>query len=126
METDLIVCASCLHENDEGIQFCRNCGAPIGDYTTTMPIERIQAQGFAYRQATSSPGKPIVLGGMYVIFGSMLIGTTALAVHATIHHSISGVVLGLLLGAIPSKILMKTTRKYIENRKAQRRQSEAE
>lgn len=69
-----MVCSSCAAPNDPLTDFCVECGAPIGTFTNYDPLKHIYAQGWAYRKAVSSRYiKPIVLVGIWLIFGPMVL-----------------------------------------------------
>jgi len=68
-----IVCPSCLLSNHPASPFCADCGAPIGNYAAIDPIQRIYAEGFAYRSAVSGPPKIIILVGMWLVFSPFLV-----------------------------------------------------
>ena len=119
METESITCASCLNENQIGIHFCKQCGAPIGDFTTTMPFERIQAEGFAYREATSNPRKPIVVIGIYILFLPGFLAFLATVIFTIIQPGALGLLLPMtFLGVVSFVILYKTTKNFIKNRQS--------
>lgn len=108
---------SCLHENSELLKFCKECGAPIGAFTTTMPFERIQAEGFAYREASSNPTKPIVLVGMYLIFFPWLIGAWSMAGYFLYYYDYVWGAIFFALGLVACLMLLKTTKNYIKNKR---------
>ena len=62
------VCPCCLArlESDEAL-FCDRCGAPVDSVAAIMPFERIEAQGFVFRQAVSRPRNWLVLVGIWVL-----------------------------------------------------------
>ena len=117
MEPETIVCTSCLHQNDEIRKFCEECGAPIGAFTTTMPFERIQAEGFAYREASSNPSKPIVIFGMYLIFMPWLIGAWSMAGYSFYYYDYLWGAIFFVLGLFAFLMLLKTTKNYIKNKR---------
>ena len=68
------ICPSCLTKNETKIDFCSNCGRPLGDYVTYDPIKRNWTQGWMYRRLVSRPSSPIVFYGMWLFFGLPFIG----------------------------------------------------
>ena len=62
-------CPNCLEENLPTTHFCPNCGMPLTHYAFTAPLERIWALGWILRHAVSRPIPPIVLWGVWFIFG---------------------------------------------------------
>jgi len=63
-----ILCPNCLTANAPAAHFCVDCGAPLSALSVIGPWERIQATGFAYRQAVSGPPKKIILLGIWLLF----------------------------------------------------------
>jgi hypothetical protein len=66
---DGVICPKCLLSNSSTAAFCAECGAPIGMVASTVPIQLIYAEGFAYRSAVDGPPSRIVLIGMWLLFG---------------------------------------------------------
>ena len=73
------VCPCCLArlESDEAL-FCDQCGAPVDSVAAIMPFERIQAQGFVFRQAVSRPRNWLVVVGIWVLLTPQVVGIAAL------------------------------------------------
>jgi len=67
-QPEQILCPSCLKANAAAADFCSECGAPLSALSVIGPWERIQAAGFAYREAVSGPPKPIILLGVWLLF----------------------------------------------------------
>ncbi len=65
------LCIHCLFPNSLIANFCVECGAPLTSYAATGPLERILAEGHLYRTAVEKPRKPIVLFGIWILFGAM-------------------------------------------------------
>jgi len=106
-----IVCPKCILVNDPSAAFCAECGAPIGMVANTDPIQRIYAEGFAYRSAVEGPPSRLILAGMWAIFCPL--GLTALF---TIRHPLPA---GIII-AISAAILYRVTKNYLQ--KARTRQ----
>ncbi len=115
MNQELVVCHKCLHENAEFRNFCEKCGAPIGAFTTILPFERIQAEGHAYREASSNPTKPIIVIGIWFLFapGAALFFYKLYKMVAEKAWPPDSA--GLLFGVLSLAILTKTTVNFIKN-----------
>lgn len=110
-----IVCPSCLLSNHPASPFCADCGAPIGNYAAIDPIQRIYAEGFAYRSAVTGPPKVIILVGMWLVFSPLLVmGYYGLA--SEIHILEKIIYLGGFL--IAAAILFRVTLNFIVKRRA--------
>ena len=66
---DVLVCPSCLHDNDEYATFCVECRAPVGKYAAIGPWERVFAQTWVYARAAQRPDRFIVVVAMWLVFG---------------------------------------------------------
>ncbi len=69
-----MVCPSCGEANVPGIDFCVRCGAPVGRFTTLDPFKAIFAEGWLFRRTASARIRPIVLVGMWALFGIPFVG----------------------------------------------------
>ena len=118
MNQELIVCHKCLHENEDTRDFCKKCGAPVGMFTTISPFEKIQAEGHAYREASSNPTKPIVVIGIWLLFapGAVLLfyALFEIIVRRTWSLDIAWFLCG---GSLALAIVTKTTVNFIRNKK---------
>ena len=120
MNQELIVCHKCLHANEETRDFCEKCGAPIGMYTSTLPFERIQAEGHAYREASSNPTKPIVVIGIWLLFSpGVALLFYALFKIITERAWSEDIAWFLCYGAISVALIGKTTVNFIKKRQNQ-------
>ena len=72
------VCPHCLAASAAGEHFCRRCGTPLTPHAATDPLGHVYAEGDAYRKAIDHPDKPIVLIGMWLIFGPMALTSVGL------------------------------------------------
>lgn len=70
-----VVCPNCLYLNTQLAAFCADCGAPIGMVASIDPIQRIQAEGFAYRSAVDGPPRFIIAFGIWLLFSPIVIAT---------------------------------------------------
>jgi len=110
-----VVCHHCLLSNHPASPFCADCGAPIGNYAAIDPIQRIYAEGFAYRSAVTGPPKVIILVGMWVRFSPLLvIGYCGLTSEIQILEKL--IYMGGFL--IAAAILFRVTLNFIVKRRA--------
>lgn len=65
---EMQLCISCLSSNFPDAHFCEKCGAPLDFYSATAPLERIHAQGFAFRSAVIGRPRLVVVIGMWILF----------------------------------------------------------
>ena len=109
---DAVVCPKCLLANPPAAPFCADCGAPIGMVANIDPIQRIYAEGFAYRSAVDGPPKLIIVVGMWLIFGPFLLVTSFFLLIDSASSLPGTAFLGLL--ALASIIVLyRTTKNYI-------------
>ena len=73
-----VVCPNCLYLNTQLAAFCADCGAPIGMVASIDPIQRIQAEGFAYRSAVDGPPRFIIVFGIWFLFSPIVIATATI------------------------------------------------
>ena len=116
METESIACTNCLHENDDFRDFCEKCGAPISAYAAFTPMGRIQTEGFAYRQATSQPNKPIVVFGMYLTFLPLAIGSLVMVAESFASKDYLWMAIFVAVEALSIAMLYKTTSNFVANK----------
>jgi rubredoxin len=111
-DTDpLALCLSCLHPSDPSNHFCPKCGAPLTSYASTGPFEHLFAEGYVYRQAVGCPRSPIVLIGVWMIFGPMAaIGAFLLATSR--QAGIADFLLGAAILLISVLVIWRATRQY--------------
>ncbi|MBN1510852.1 MAG: hypothetical protein JXB13_02465 [Phycisphaerae bacterium] len=64
-----LLCPHCMASNPPNVDFCRNCGAPIGASSVLDPMKAIQAQGWMYRKAIRRGTSFFVALGIWLIFG---------------------------------------------------------
>ena len=108
------LCPSCFHRNPPEIDFCRNCGRPMGIIATCGPLERIFSQGWLYRKAVSEPTRFILIG-MWLVFGPTVLYLTFFIGQLLPDFRETYFALGsfVFIWAISVAILYRTTRKYI-------------
>ena len=75
-----VICPYCCIPNARQQDFCRSCATPLTAYATIAPLAQVYCQGDAYRKSVSNPYKPIVLIGIWLLFGPMGVGVTYLAI----------------------------------------------
>ena len=117
---DRIVCPGCLTEQNEGPHFCVACGAPLTAFAAVGPFERIHAQGYAYRRATSGPTSLIVVIGMWLICFPSIIAATAVITTLPAAGTI-GILSMMLVGifcAAYGTLLYRVTKNYIQSQKS--------
>ncbi len=126
MDGESIVCQQCLCQNETTRDFCKKCGAPIGMLSSTLPLEKIQAEGSAYREASSNPSKPIVVIGVWLLFspGAALLFYALFKIIAERIWS-ADIAWFLCYGAISVALLIKTTSNFIKKRKGRRGRTNA-
>lgn len=112
------LCPSCLHPNPPEIDFCRNCGRPMGIIATYGPLERIFSQGWLYRKAVSEPTRFILIG-MWLVFGSTFISLLPLIYLFLADSGENILSAGFLIvhWSISAAILYRITRKYFTTKR---------
>ncbi len=111
------LCLSCAAVNPAGTDFCRQCGAPLTSRATTDPYLSIFAEGFAIRQATARPNKPIILIGTWLLSTSALAGAIVSLVSG---GGILGMAVDLGVLILWGAVAYKVTRNYLRLRHARR------
>ncbi len=122
------LCPACLTPHGPLAHFCGRCGAPVSALAPMMPFEKIFAEGYVYRHATESPGKFIVVAGIWLIFLPMAI-QGALMLNAIewetfkdwkepgfAFFNILGLVVPLGLVGVSTVIIARTTWAYFRQR----------
>lgn len=112
--TEEIVCPSCMHRNAPIVDFCEQCGAPVGAYTTTDPWKSIGAEGFFFRKALSGPMTGVRLIGVWmVLLPFLLIPVLYLAFEGAMSAAVLGVVFGAVVAFFVGRKLYRVTRDYL-------------
>jgi hypothetical protein len=128
----LIHCTSCGKRQAGSPDLCVFCGAPLTSHGGTDPVLGIFARGFAARQATTNPRKPIVVIGIWLWMGPVVVLTLTMAsmslseLFRTIGDqqwlAASGAALGLIFSSalvtITFTILVRTTEAYFRTTRA--------
>jgi len=68
-----MICPSCLGLNAPDTRYCAHCHAPLASTVMLDPIGQIQAQGFAFRQATAGKPNLIIVIGIWLLFFPVVI-----------------------------------------------------
>jgi hypothetical protein len=126
------VCPHCAGENAATATLCRHCMGPLITISNTDPFRSILAEGDAFGLATRHAAKPIVLVGMWLLFGPAVISLASTIVWFVVRIGsdragagdivVAAIVLLLVLGiaSLYGAILFKTTRSFVRHRAAQR------
>jgi len=110
------VCPSCGEANDPGTDFCLRCGAPVGRFTTLDPFKAIFAEGWLFRKTASARIRPIVLVGMWALFGIPLAGmVAALALRPTDSHGLDTIAT-VAVSVLYLLVLARVTLNFLRNR----------
>ena len=106
------LCRGCLAPNEPEAPFCKACGAPLSSYASTAPFESVFAEGHVYRSAVERPHKPIVLLGIWVLFGCLGL-TGALFIYLGFaSEGLYSALMGLFMVGVSCAIIFRTTRNY--------------
>ncbi len=69
-------CPNCLTVNDNTVDFCSECGHPIGSMVNLDPVGQIKSQGHLFREATNKPRSLFIIIGLWIYFGLTIVGMT--------------------------------------------------
>ena len=105
-EENIIACPSCLAENKSTVNFCVECGRPLGNFVNYDPINSIRSEGWAFRLASSKPNA-IILIGMWLLCIPTIITTLVM-----VKTGAYGMLIGFPLAGIYGLLLIKVTRNY--------------
>jgi hypothetical protein len=128
----IVLCTACGRRQVGSPHLCEYCGAPLTAHGSTDPVLGIFSRGFAARQATTNPRKPIVVIGIWLwmaptvllglMMGSMALSAMLQGIHESYWGQAAGALLGVLVSAamtfIPFAILVRTTEAYFRQRNA--------
>lgn len=129
---EVALCQNCLAENRPDSHFCHKCNTPLSALASMDPIASIWSRGDTWRKAASRPYRPIILIGMWLLFGIPLLLILRLIAISFIDNppedifsvevliGLGGPLAGVLLLAA---ILFKTTRNYLRQKKQQAAES---
>lgn len=62
------ICISCMKPNDREAAYCINCNTPMNLSNSNDPIQRLSAEGYAYRKAAEMKPNIVVLIGVWLLF----------------------------------------------------------
>jgi hypothetical protein len=79
------LCPKCFQPILGTEDFCNNCGLPLTLMATSGPYEHTLAVGYAYREASSNPRKPIVVLGVWLLMGPTFLFAVAMIVVGLFH-----------------------------------------
>ena len=124
------LCPDCLAVNEPLAHFCSKCGTPMTSHAEIDPLGRIYAMGDTWWKATRRPSSPIILVGMWLIFGvPVFMLLIFLPVVLFDEYGIStgegplGALLGMLvilaLIGVNAAVLIKATKNYLRHRTSQ-------
>lgn len=81
-------------------------------YASTGPFEHLLAEGHVFRQASERPRSLVVVLGIWLIFGTMALTGSAVALMGR-EMGIGYMALGAIMVAISVLLIAKTTRNYL-------------
>jgi hypothetical protein len=106
--------------NPESAHLCRTCLTPLSSHAATDPLLSITARMDTFSKASNAPRRPIVLAGMWLIFGPVaffcLIGAAVIGWSLVNYPSLQDLVAllpMLLFLFIAMGLLYKTTANYV-------------
>ena len=117
-DRELLVCPSCMQQNDEYADYCCKCSAPISPTVNFDPFKRIASQGWLYRTAASDSRRKITVIGIWLIFVPYIIVILSFLFSADPKEKYYFPILAflLVLCVIPGIIIFRTTLNYLRNR----------
>ena len=125
---DVPLCHNCFSPNDPQAHFCHKCNTPLSVLASMDPIARIWSMGDTWRKAASRPYRPIILIGMWLLFGTRLVLILCLLPIILIFDPPSlerfiGLGYPIACVILFGVILFKTTRNYLRQKKQQAAES---
>lgn len=67
-EKNASICISCMQPNEWEAAYCMNCNTPMNLSNSNDPIQRLPAEGYAYRKAAEMKPNIVVLIGVWLLF----------------------------------------------------------
>ena len=119
-----MICPSCHGPNDPDARYCAHCRAPLDMGLMLDPMGQIQADGFAWRQATSGRPSLIVVIGIWFMFLPIFLGSaTIILLEFLSSHKFSGVDIlrhwvPITFAVTSPVMLYKATKNYFQKKKA--------
>jgi hypothetical protein len=109
-ESDRMLCPNCLADATD-LDFCNQCGCPVGETTNLDPIKSIQSRGFLYRAGAQSAANPVVLVGIWLVLLPFVFSPLGFALIYG-PSVVALFVLSLFIAGVAVLILARATRMY--------------
>lgn len=115
---EIPLCHNCLAENHPYFHFCHKCNTPLTAIASMDPVFSIWSRGNTWHKAASRPYRPIILIGMWLLFGPRLvmlfyvIYSSGLLTYAVWPEALLTLGLFIAYAVLLAAILFKTTRNY--------------
>ncbi|NQT86046.1 zinc ribbon domain-containing protein [bacterium] len=112
----LSLCPNCMTENEEHVDFCKECGRPLSAMATVDPLRRAWSLGFFCRTAAKGPPSPIVLWGAWLLLGGTALSAAVVALallfqsNGDVLPSIFLLPFAAFLGSIPFRMTVRYMR----------------
>ena len=122
-----VVCPHCAGSNPPRAAMCRHCMGPLTSMVNTDPMGSILTRGDVFSKAAGQPTKPIVLIGMWLIFGwplALLGLMLVMALLGDLKAGLGGFMCLLVPSVFSVIVLRRTTRNYLRYRRKAKREGE--
>jgi hypothetical protein len=107
------ICPNCMTPNEEFAHLCRTCFTPLSSHATIDPIYGISARADTFSKASNAPRKPIVLVGMWLLFGPITFFCMLFAFSMLQTGNFGAILIPAAVAAIPVALLYKTTKNFV-------------
>jgi hypothetical protein len=114
------ICLQCLEHNVPGTTFCRRCGAPLSAHAAIGPFESARSEGFVCRRAAERADRPVILAGMWILFGSLAFILAPTAVEAWRTGNIGTAFIATGIAALSVALVIKTTHTFFRSARRRR------
>jgi len=104
------LCPNCMTPCDESAHLCSKCLTPLSSHATIDPVIGITARMDTIGKAANAPRKPIVLIGMWLIFGPI---TFFLLLFVSAAPGLSKLI-PAAIAVVPMMLLFKTTSNFLQ------------
>ena len=125
----IMLCPSCLTENDPLTGFCAKCGRPLSSLSTIDPLQRAYAMGWVYRKCVSGPVGRIALIALWLLLlstvGTLLYRATVRGLPWSRPWDYLEIAFGALGCALYAALLYRVTKSYILKRRESRDEDES-
>jgi hypothetical protein len=126
-------CPHCFKQNVPCTHLCIYCNTPLSAYAATAPLGQVYSEFNTYQKAIECPNKPIILIGMWLLWGptsSFFIWTFILFTRPSFKTTnaddpvgdwiawLFGLAILCAVALVPFTILFRTTHNFIKLRKA--------